>query len=92
MVYINSDGSLVEQRSNFRPSIVTDFLWGIINTIGLFFSTLLGGKPVPKKDTGAFGSGSGKGGGGGGGPKPPPPRRGPNIHGLPKASCAPRGG
>ena len=41
MPYINSDGSIVEKRSNFRLSIITDFFWAILNMIGLFFDTLI---------------------------------------------------
>lgn len=41
MPYVNSDGTISDNRSSFRLSIISDFFWGIINTVGLFFSTLL---------------------------------------------------
>lgn len=49
MAYINSDGSVEQSRSWFRFSIVTDFVWGVINTVGLFVDTLINPrKPIPK--------------------------------------------
>lgn len=49
MTYINADGSLVNSRSWFRLSIITDFFWGIVDVIGLFGSTLrYPTRPVPR--------------------------------------------
>jgi hypothetical protein len=49
MVYINADGSVSQSRTVWRWSIITDFLWAIFNTIGLFVNTLVNpGAPVPQ--------------------------------------------
>jgi len=40
MVYIGTDGKVVSNRSPWRLSIVSDFFWGILNCMGLFFRTL----------------------------------------------------
>lgn len=40
MPYINADGSVSQERSWFRFSIITDVVWSIINEIGNFFQTL----------------------------------------------------
>ena len=49
MPYISSDGSLVEKRSWFRLSLVSDIFWVIIDTIGLLGSTLIyPNRPIKK--------------------------------------------
>mmetsp|Transcript_124441 Transcript_124441/g.244080 ORF Transcript_124441/g.244080 Transcript_124441/m.244080 type:complete len:92 (+) Transcript_124441:70-345(+) len=49
MPYINSDGSVQENRSWFRLSLITDLFWGIANTLALFVQTLIDPKAaVPK--------------------------------------------
>mmetsp|Transcript_11837 Transcript_11837/g.12207 ORF Transcript_11837/g.12207 Transcript_11837/m.12207 type:complete len:86 (+) Transcript_11837:64-321(+) len=40
MTYINSDGTLTEQRSNFRLSFLTDIFWSVFDVIGIFVQTL----------------------------------------------------
>ncbi|KAL7685699.1 putative selenoprotein SelK/SelG [Plasmopara halstedii] len=39
MTYI-TEGVVVEKRSRWRLSIVTDVVWGAINFVGLFFSSI----------------------------------------------------
>jgi len=39
MVYI-SEGNLMDKRTWFRLSIISDFFWGILNFIVFFFQTL----------------------------------------------------
>ena len=97
MPYVRGDGQVVAQRSIFRLSIISDFFWAVVNTVGLFLDTLFNPtKPVKKKDFGSSrsstsGSGGGGGGGGGGGPGPTM-RRGPNIRGVDSVrACAPSG-
>lgn len=94
MVYVRADGSVVQQRSWLRISIISDIFWGILDFIWLFISTLIYPKrPIhskrPKKQENFGSSGSSGGAGGGGGP--PPRRRGPNIHQLPQ-QCTSAGG
>ena len=77
MVYINTDGVVVAQRSNWRLSVLVDLFWAVVNFFATFFSSLLPSsrKPSIGSDGRArrnnFGGGSaGGGGGGGGGPRP----------------------
>jgi len=88
MPYINSDGTVVQSRSNMRLSIVSDIFWGVLNFIGLFFDTLINpSKPRPKPSARAeeeaerrqTGTATFRG------PK------GSNIKTMPKASCGPKG-
>lgn len=41
MVYLTSDGRVVEKRSMWRLSIVPDFLWGVVDFFWLFVSTMI---------------------------------------------------
>lgn len=41
MSYVTADGSILQRRSWFRLSLISDFFWGIINGVGLFFHTLI---------------------------------------------------
>ena len=85
MPYINSDGTLVENRSPFRVSIISDAFWAVVNFIGLFLDTLV--NPQKKRARPAYESRPPAGNFRGRGPK------GSNIKGLPKASeCGPKGG
>lgn len=91
MTYILGDGTVREQRSWFRFSIITDFFWAILNTIGLFVNTLINPKaPLPK---GRFQSRSSGAGGGSAARFRPTNQRGTgaNIRTLPKPSCTPKG-
>ena len=50
MPYINSDGTVVNDRSWFRFSIITDVFWSVTNIFGLFFNTLINPTaPIKKK-------------------------------------------
>ncbi|KAK3793184.1 hypothetical protein RRG08_009483 [Elysia crispata] len=87
MPYI-SNGQVVESRSPWRLSFITDLFWGIINFVVLFFQTLV--DPSKNSKGNRYTSdyrrpGSGPGGGPGGprrrmggiggdrgGPNPPP--------------------
>ena len=40
MVYIRGDGNVDNQRSPWRFSIITDFLFGVWNFISLFFASI----------------------------------------------------
>lgn len=40
MPYINSDGTVTEKRSWIRLSLISDFIWGVVDAFGLFFSSL----------------------------------------------------
>lgn len=49
MPYINADGNIVEKRSNFRLSIISDFFIAVLNIIMMFFDTLINPtKPLKK--------------------------------------------
>jgi len=49
MSYVTADGSILQRRSWFRLSLVSDFIWGVVNGIGLFFQTLFNPRAsVPK--------------------------------------------
>ena len=41
MVYLTSDGRVVEKRSMWRLSIVPDLLWGVADFFWLFVQTLI---------------------------------------------------
>lgn len=86
MPYI-SNGQVLESRSPWRLSIISDIFWGIINIVFLFFQTLINPGKNSKGDryTSDYrrpGSGPGGGPGGprrrmggfgrGGAPGPPP--------------------
>ncbi|BFZ08428.1 hypothetical protein BsWGS_11467 [Bradybaena similaris] len=86
MPYI-SNGQILESRSPWRLSFVTEFIWGVINFIILFFQTLVNPSKTAKDDRytsdyrrpGGGGGGGGPqrrmggfGGGGAGAPSPPP--------------------
>ncbi|CAM9333803.1 unnamed protein product [Ectocarpus sp. 12 AP-2014] len=99
MPYIRN-GQVVAQRSVFRPSIIMEIFWKVLNIVGLFFGTMSAKTPArkPRKERGYhnyLGGGGGGGGGdddsggGGGGRR----RRGPNIHTVqPPDSCSVGGG
>lgn len=84
MPYINSDGTLVETRSSFRVSIISDAFWAVINFVGLFIDTMV--NPQKKRTRPSYESRPPAGNFRGRGPQ------GSNIKGLPKASeCGPKG-
>jgi hypothetical protein len=91
MPYINSDGTMVDTRSNWRLSILSDAFWAVVNFIALFFDTLINpSKEIPKRqdyeDEKARRRASSSGSATFRGPK------GSNIKGLPKPSaCGPKG-
>ena len=82
MPYINSDGTVVEQRSFLRLSLLSDAFWAVINFVGLFIDTLVN----PNKKRPAYQSRRPPTNGNfrGNGPK------GANIKSLPK-DCGPKG-
>ena len=41
MPYVLSNGSVVQERSSWRISIVSDAFWAVVNFVGLFFDTLI---------------------------------------------------
>ncbi|CAM9469414.1 unnamed protein product, partial [Ectocarpus sp. 6 AP-2014] len=88
MPYIRN-GQVVAQRSVFRPSIIMEMFWKVVNIIGLYIGTMSVKTPTRKRRNergyhnylGGDGGGGGGGGdddsgGGGGGRR----RRGPNTH------------
>lgn len=84
MPYVDSSGTVVENRSSWRLSIVSDFFWTIANGVGLFFSTLFNptaALPPARSRSSQSSQGQNKGGGGGGANV----KKGPNIRTLPKA-------
>lgn len=90
MPYISSNGTVLEERSVFRVSILSDFFWGVINFIGVFFDTLIN-PSKPRVISGEtqhrrYQERSGMNGTSRGAPK------GSNIKGLPKGGCGPKGG
>jgi hypothetical protein len=62
MPFVRSDGTVVSQRSWLRPSIVTDIVWGIIDTVGLFFTSLIYPTAPIRARRGGGGSGGGSSG------------------------------
>ena len=83
MPYVTADGSVVEQRSNLRLSILGDVFWSVINFFGLFIDTLINPqKKVPQR---AFSERPQRSTFRGNGPK------GSNIKSLPKSDCGPKG-
>ncbi|GAB4844872.1 hypothetical protein Ancab_038263 [Ancistrocladus abbreviatus] len=87
MAYIER-GVVKSKRSIWRLKTITDFFWGIINMIVVFFTTMFS---MEKSDAYKKGSGSSKkwGGGGPGGGNGPsdggprgPPRGLDNVRGL----------
>lgn len=51
MPYIDSKGKIIDKRSPFRLSIITDFFWAVLNIIGLFFEGLFHPtRAIKKKD------------------------------------------
>lgn len=89
MPYVLGDGSVVKERSWFRFSIISEFVWAIVNGVGLFIQTLLDPKAPIKK--GKFISGGGDrvgGSSGSGSSKSQLTKRGPNIKGFPTAAEA----
>lgn len=88
MPYVKSDGTVVEKRTWFRISLISDIFWGVIDTFGLFFSTLINpARPIPHVRR----SSASRGGAATGGNSSSRPRGGANIRTLPKNSCNPRG-
>lgn len=80
MPYINGDGTVTEERSFFRVSIISDLFWSVANGVSLFFQTLFNPTaPLPKLSNS---SSSNRTSGGSG--RPGGERRGPNIRTLPK--------
>ena len=49
MVYLTADGTLVEKRSPWRLSIVSDGIWAVVDFVWLFVMTLVspGASPAP---------------------------------------------
>jgi hypothetical protein len=95
MPFVDSDGRVVERRSIWRLSIISDTFWAILDFFGLFFDTLI--NPTKERPKRVFASDNqrqaqGQQGNGGAatfrghGPK------GSNIKTLPKSSCGPKGG
>ena len=41
MPYIGPDGTVVQERSWMRLSIVSDAFWGVLNLVMVFFQTLI---------------------------------------------------
>jgi len=87
MPYVSSDGTVRQVRPWARASLLSDVFWGIVNFVGLFFSTLFNPvdpatrKPaVPARPRRGWGGGGG-GGGDGGGPRRSP-KTGGNIRGM----------
>lgn len=88
MVYIRSDGSVVQKQSIFRVSIISDVFWAVSDFLWLFVSSLIDPrKPLPKR----YEMSSRSGGGGGGGPGGLRPGR-PNIHKVTPVNGACSGG
>eukprot|EP01040_Poterioochromonas_malhamensis_P009732 gene9732-10572_t len=99
MPYVNGDGTVNQTRSPFRISIITDLLWTVVNTIGLFISTLINPSAAlpSSRDASRYnrlhntslGSSNtrGSGGGGGGGSRPTNRNFGARVAQLPKPSC-----
>eukprot|EP00560_Eucampia_antarctica_P006458 CAMPEP_0197823528 /NCGR_PEP_ID=MMETSP1437-20131217/872_1 /TAXON_ID=49252 ORGANISM="Eucampia antarctica, Strain CCMP1452" /NCGR_SAMPLE_ID=MMETSP1437 /ASSEMBLY_ACC=CAM_ASM_001096 /LENGTH=105 /DNA_ID=CAMNT_0043422749 /DNA_START=38 /DNA_END=355 /DNA_ORIENTATION=- len=103
MVYIRSDGSMEDQRSPWRLSIVSDFLYGVIDICRIFFesisqrpdqlrngnrrTTYTERQGIRRPTPGSSGGGSGGSGSSGG-------ARRSNIRGVKDlgAACAPGGG
>ncbi|QDZ22223.1 selenoprotein K-like domain-containing protein [Chloropicon primus] len=81
-------GRIVEKRSPFRLSIISDLFWSLMNVIGQFFETMFSLEKANHyrrtgKTTGARSNNNFGGGGGGGGGNPRGPRnRGPRIAGI----------
>mmetsp|Transcript_1064 Transcript_1064/g.2226 ORF Transcript_1064/g.2226 Transcript_1064/m.2226 type:complete len:82 (+) Transcript_1064:111-356(+) len=81
MPYINSDGTVIDQRSKYRLSFITDIIWAVIDVFSIFFGTLFYPNQKVKsrrRET-----------------MTPFRKKGPNIHGVKpasSASCAPGGG
>ncbi|GLE06093.1 hypothetical protein PINS_up015304 [Pythium insidiosum] len=75
MTYITG-GDVVAKRSVWRVSIVSDFFWGVVNFVGVFFSSIFA-DPATLRSNGASAGNSGGGyggrgnGGNGGGPRRP---------------------
>ena len=93
MPYVRSDGAVVDKRTWFRLSIFSDIAWGIIDTFGLFFTTLFNPTaPVNTRMNRNRTGGSHRGSSSTGGAPPPRFQGGANIRTLPKASCTPSGG
>lgn len=71
MPYVRSDGTVVQERSIWRLSIISDLFWSIANGVALFFQTLIDPTaPIPRNRVTQGGSGrssahhhSGSGGG-----------------------------
>ena len=54
MPYVLSDGSVVEERSPWRLSIISDAFWVMFNFIGLFFDTLINPQKKIKRNDKMF--------------------------------------
>eukprot|EP01039_Chlorochromonas_danica_P002927 gene2927-3194_t len=87
MPYVRSDGTVVQERSIWRLSIISDLFWSIANGVALFFQTLIDPTaPIPRNRVTQGSSGgrsSGHSGSGGGGSSQGATRRA-NIRTLPK--------
>lgn len=74
MPYVNSDGSVIDKRSNFRLSFITDIIWFVVDICSIFFNTLFyPNKKVPNRRRES---------------DVPFRRKGPNIHGVKPASSS----
>ncbi len=61
MPYIDGKGSIVQSRSNFRLSLLSDIFWGIFDVVGIFFQSLFSpGKKIVRGDRKAVNNSSGK--------------------------------
>lgn len=81
MPYISADGSIIENKSWFRLTIITDIFWNIVNGIALFVQTLINpqasipkGKYITRNSKPIRNTFNGP--------------KGSNIKTLPKPSCA----
>ncbi|KAJ0396620.1 hypothetical protein ATCC90586_008718 [Pythium insidiosum] len=65
MTYITG-GDVVAKRSVWRVSIVSDFFWGVVNFVGVFFSSIFSDPATLSSNHGSGGRGGSNGGGFGG--------------------------
>ena len=82
-------GRIVEKRSPFRISIISELFWKLLNVVGQFFETMFSldkanayrrtGRTTTTRSNNNFGGG---GGGGGNPPRMPRNRGGPRIAGI----------
>ncbi|DBA02244.1 TPA: hypothetical protein N0F65_007654 [Lagenidium giganteum] len=72
MTYVTG-GDLVDRRTIWRVSIVSDFFWGVVNFVGLLYDAVTSQDPSSsysgRGGSGGGNSGSSGRGGGSGGPR-----------------------